>query len=245
MSPAVYQMEASLASVKSGIVEVQETIHTTEASLCLMLSEPPHHIERSAYGQFAMPSRIHVGLPLRLLEARPDVRQAVRNMEIAYYDVQQARQSFFPDITLSAALGWSNGQGTVNPAQFLAQAAASLVQPIFAQGRLRARYKNAKLEQDKARLQFTQTLLTAGNEVYCQMHICSKTERKAAYLSSIIRSLSDAYVGTRELMNNGTNTYVEVLKAQEDLLRAQITDVQNNYEGIQAVINLYLALGGF
>lgn len=46
-------------------------------------------------------------------------------------------------------------------------------------------------------------------------------------------------------MNNGTNTYVEVLKAQEDLLTAQLTEVQNRYDGIQALINLYTALGGF
>ena len=46
-------------------------------------------------------------------------------------------------------------------------------------------------------------------------------------------------------MKNGTNTYVEVLKAQEDLLTAQITEAQNHYEGIQALINLYTALGGF
>ena len=76
MSPAVYQMEAYLAGVQSGIVDVQETILTTEAALCLMLSEQPHHIDRSQYEKFVMPSELHVGLPLRLLEARPDVRQA-------------------------------------------------------------------------------------------------------------------------------------------------------------------------
>ena len=50
MSPAVYQMEASLASVQSGIVEVQENIRITEAALCLLLSEPPHPIERAQFG---------------------------------------------------------------------------------------------------------------------------------------------------------------------------------------------------
>lgn len=245
MSPAVYQMEASLASVQSGIVDVQETIHTTEATLCLLLSESPHHIERAPFGKFIMPSQLHVGLPLRLLQVRPDVRQAARGIEVAYYDVQQARQAFYPDITLTATLGWSNGEGAVSPAQFLAQAAASLVQPLFSQGKLRARYKNAQIDQEIARLQFTQTLLSAGNEVYQQLCICHKTEQKAAYLTSIVNSLHEAYLGTSELMKNGTNTYVEVLKAQEDLLTAQITEVQNHFEGIQALINLYLALGGF
>ena len=245
MSPAVYQMEASLASVQSGIVEVQETILTTEAALCLLLSEAPHSIPRSQYGKFVMPDQLHVGLPLRLLDARPDVRQAARNIEVAYYDVQQARQAFYPDVTLSATLGWSNGEGVVNPAQFLAQAAASMVQPLFMQGRLKARYKNSKIDQEKARLQFVQTLLNAGGEVYHWLRICHKTEQKSAYLTSIVNSLHEAYLGTQELMKNGTNTYVEVLKAQEDLLTAQITEVQNHFEGVQALINLYTALGGF
>ena len=46
-------------------------------------------------------------------------------------------------------------------------------------------------------------------------------------------------------MNYGTNTYLEVLTAQEDLLSTQITEVQNRNDGIQALINLYTALGGF
>ena len=245
MSPAVYQMEASLASVKSGIVDVLETIHTTEATLCLLLSEPPHTIKRSPHGTFVMPEQLHIGLPLRLLSARPDVRQAERDMEIAFYERQQAQQAFYPDLTLSGSLGWSNGEGAVNPAQFLSNAVASLTQRIFMQGKLRAQYKNAKIEQEKVRLQFVQTLLGAGNEVYQQLRICHKTEQKAAYLTSIVSSLHEAYLGTSELMKNGTNTYVEVLKAQEDLLTAQITEAQNHYEGIQALINLYTALGGF
>lgn len=245
MSPAVYQMEGSLASVQSGIVEVQETIHATEAALCLLLSESPHPIPRSKFGLFVMPEQLHVGLPLRLLSARPDVRRAARSMEIAYYERQQARQAFYPDITLSGTLGWTNAEGIVNPGQFLAAAVASMVQPVFNQGKLRARYRNASIEQEKVRLQFVQTLLTAGNEVYQQLRICHKTEQKAAYLTSIVNSLHEAYTGTSELMKNGTNTYVEVLKAQEDLLTAQITEVQNHYEGIQALINLYTALGGF
>ena len=245
MSPAVYQMEAYLAGVQSGIVDTKENILTTEATLCLMLSEPPHHIDRAQYEKFVMPAQLHVGLPVRLLEARPDVRQAARNIEVAYYDVQQARQAFFPDLTISATLGWSNGEGAINPSQFLAQAIASLVQPLFMHGTLKARYKNAKLDQEKARLQFVQTLLNAGNEVYRQLHICRKTEQKAVYLASTVKSLNEAYIGTRELMNNGTNTYVEVLKSQEDLLKAQITEVENHFEGVQALINLYTALGGF
>lgn len=243
-SPAVYQMEASLLSVRSGIVELRENILDTEAALCLLLSEAPHHIERSPYGTFHMPERISVGVPLQLLALRPDVRQAERNMEIAYYDTQQARQSFYPDIVITAGAGWSNENGTVNPGKMLFEAIASLTQPLFAQGKLRARYKNAQLEQEKAQLQFSQTLLNAGNEVYRYLHLCHMTQQKAGYLRQMVTSLNEAYEGTQELMDNGTNTYVEVLKAQEDLLKAQLSETENHILGIQALINLYTALGG-
>ena len=122
---------------------------------------------------------------------------------------------------------------------------ASLTQPLFAHGKIKARYRNAQAEQEKMRLQFVQTLLNAGNEVYRYLHECHKAQRKAAYIADCVRALNESYLATRELMNHGTNTYLEVLTAQEDLLQAQITEVQNSDDGIQALINLYTALGGF
>jgi outer membrane protein TolC len=191
-----------------------------------------------------MPERLSVGIPLQLLSARPDVRQAEKKMEIAYYDTQQARQSYYPNIVITANTGWSNDKGAVNPGKFLAEAIASLTQPIFAQGKLRAKYRNAKLEQEKTNLQFEQTLLNAGNEVYRYLNVCEKSRQRVKYFTTMIAALNEAYIGTRELMNNGTNTYLEVLKAQEDLLTTQLEEVENRYTGVQAFINLYTALGG-
>ena len=90
-----------------------------------------------------------------------------------------------------------------------------------------------------------QTLLNAGNEVFTYLHDCQRTEKKAIYIADCVRALNESYLGTRELMNYGTNTYLEVLTAQEDLLSTQITEVQNRNAGIQSLINLYTALGGF
>lgn len=244
-SPAVHQMEASLESVRIGILELQEDIITTESALCLLLSEPPHHIQRSPYGTFHVPKQLHVGIPLRLLSARPDVRQAERAMEIAFYNTQQARQNFYPDITITGTLGWGNDDGLVNPSKLLAGAVASIVQPLFMQGKLRAQYKNRQIDQEKASLQFTQTLLNAGNEIYTHLHTCIKSEEQIKHYAIMINALQQAYDATLELMNNGTNTYLEVLKAQEDLLSGQLSEVENTNDEIQAFINLYTALGGF
>lgn len=241
-SPAVYQMEASLEEVRIDIVDLRNSIITTEASLCQLLAEPPHHIERAAFGEFKMPEQIHIGLPARLLDARPDVRMAERNMEIAYYSTQQAKQDYYPNISIDALVGFS---GTVDALDFIAQAVGSLVQPIFQGGQLNAQLRNAKKDQEKAQLEFVQTLYDAGSEVYQYLNNCRTAEEKAEHIELRVNALQEAYSATTELMNNGNTTYLEVLTAQESLLSAEFTMVQNRYEMIQALINLYSALGGF
>ncbi len=239
-SPGVYQMEASVSQVKADILDLRNSILTTEAILCNLLAEPPHHIERAPFGTFQMPKEFHLGLPVRLLDARPDVRLAERNMEIAYYGTQQARQAFYPTLTIDGLFGMA-----ASPVQMLGQAIGSLVQPIFAGGKLSAQLKNAKADQEKARLEFEQTLLDAGSEVYTYLYDCRTALQKAEFIDARVKSLQSAYDATSELMMNGTNTYLEVLTAQESLLEAQLGQVENRYESIQALINLYTALGGF
>lgn len=241
-SPAVHQMEASLEEIRTEIIDLRNTIVATEASLCLLLAEPPHHIERAKFGEFQMPEQIHIGLPARLLDARPDVRMAERNMEIAYYSTQQARQHFYPNITISGMVGYN---GTFDALDLIGQAVGQLTQPIFQGGQLRAQVRNAKKEQEKAELEFVQALYKAGNEVYQYINVCQTAEEKAKHIEIRVNALQEAYSATKELMNNGSTTYLEVLTAQESLLSAEFIMVQNRYEMIQALINLYSALGGF
>lgn len=241
-SPAVYEMQASLENLRADIVDLRNSIASTEASLCLLLAEPPHHIERSTFDRFEMPEQIHIGLPVRLLDARPDVRMAERNVEMAYYSTQQARQSFYPSLSIDGLIGYA---GTFNALGLIAEAVGSLAQPIFQGGQLKAQLRNAKADQEKARLDFAYTLYKAGSEVYKYKKACETAEEKATHIDIRVNALREAYSATTELMNHGSTTYLEVLTAQESLLSAQLSQVENQYEMIQALINLYTALGGF
>ena len=241
-SPAVYEMQASLEALRADIVTLRYNIATTEASLCQLLVEPPHHIERSSFDQFEMPELIHIGLPIRLLDARPDVRMAERNMEIAYYSTQQARQSFYPSLSLDGLFGLA---GTFSALDLIGQAVGSLTQPILHGGQLTAQLRNAKAEQEKARLEFVQTLYDAGSEVYQYKKAIETAEEKTGHIDIRVNALQEAFSATTELMNHGSTTYLEVLTAQESLLSAQLAQVENRYELVQALINLYTALGGF
>ena len=241
-SPAVYEMQASLESLRVNIVDLRNSIASAEASLCLLLNEPPHHIERATFEEFEMPEQIHLGLPVRLLDARPDVRMAERNMELAYYTTQQAHQSFYPAISIDGLIGLG---GAADALGLIAQAAGTLTQPIFQGGRLKAQLRNAQKEQEKAQIEFAHTLYSAGSEVYTYIHDCETTGAKAEHIDVLVDALQEAYNATIELMDNGSTTYLEVLTAQESLLSAELKQVQNQYEMIHALINLYQALGGF
>jgi outer membrane protein TolC len=91
---------------------------------------------------------------------------------------------------------------------------------------------------------YVQTIIDAGNQVNEAVADCQAAREKYAYYRRQVEVLYDAYTGTHELMDNGKANYLEVLTAQESLLNAQLTEVQNLYNGTQAVIALYIALGG-
>ena len=89
-----------------------------------------------------------------------------------------------------------------------------------------------------------QTVINAGNQVNEAMADCMTAREKHGYFHRQVEVLYDAYSGTHELMDNGKASYLEVLTAQESLLNAQLSEAMNMYDAAQAVIALYIALGG-
>ena len=246
-STAVNQMEASYLKVKTQIVDTRRKIVATENAICRLLAVTPQHIERSAWGTSSFDSDIlKVGVPASMLELRPDIRMANFAMEEAFYNTQAARSAFYPRITLGGTAGWTNSLGgmIVNPAGLLLSLVGQLTQPIFAQGKLSANLKIAKLTEQDLQKQYVQTVINAGNQVNEAIADCQASREKNGYYQRQLAVLHDAYIGTHELMDNGKASYLEVLTAQESLLSAQLGEAMNLYEGSQALIALYIALGG-
>jgi outer membrane protein TolC len=167
-------------------------------------------------------------------------------MEEAFYNTQAARSAFFPTITLSGAAGWTNsgGMGIVNPGKLLWNAIGQLTQPIFQRGSIKANYKIQKLTEEDVQRKYVQTVIDAGNQVNEALADCQAARDKHQYYHRQVAVLNEAYYGTHQLMDNGKANYLEVLTAQESLLSAQLNEVTNMYNGAEAVIALYIALGG-
>lgn len=243
---AVRQYEANLYSVQSSVLELKDQIFTVENSLSAMLGSTPHRIERSTLEAQRMPEELHTGVPVQLLAARPDVEYAEKTLVQAFYATNEARAALYPSISLSGSAGWTNSAGVaiVNPGKLLLSAAASLLQPIFQNGALRARLKIAKAQQEEAQLQFRQTVLNAGNEVNNAMASCQTARANRTLCERKVEALSAAVESTQLLMRHGTATYLEVLVARQALLGAQLDEIANRFAELQAAVNLYQALGG-
>ena len=244
-STAVNQMESSCMSVKVQIIETQRSIRNIENTLCKLLAITPRPIARGTWGAYELPLRFGTGVPASLLENRPDIRVADQQLAEAFYNTALARSQFFPSFSLQGILGWTNSGGIIaDPGALLLKALASLTQPIFAQGKLRAQLKIAKLNQEDKLNNYVQTVLNAGNQVNEWLADCQAAQDKDALYKRQVAVLKEAYAGTHELMESGKASYIEVLTAQESLLSAQLSEAENMYDGANALIGLYIALGG-
>ncbi|WP_300702984.1 TolC family protein [Bacteroides sp.] len=242
----VEQSRAAYAQVLASLPEIRRSIRETENALSILLGETPQNVQRGVLEAQQLPSEFSVGIPLQLLSNRPDVKAAEMSLAAAYYNTNTARSAFYPKIMLSGSAGWTNSAGSaiINPAKFLASAIGSLTQPLFQNGVNIAKLRIAKAQQEEAKIQFQQTLLSAGGEVSNALYQYQAATETAASRSVQVNSSKNAADYTKELFNLGTSTYLEVLSAEQSYLSAQISEVSDTYNRMQAVVSLYQALGG-
>ena len=245
-SAAVEQSRTAYAQVMASLPDIRQSIRETENALCLMLHQPAQSIARGVLEEQQLPTEFSVGIPLQLLSNRPDVKAAEMSLAASYYNTNSARAAFYPQITLSGSGGWTNnsGAGIVNPGKLLASAIGSLTQPLFYRGANIARLKQAKAQEEQAKIQFQTALLNAGNEVSNALHLYQMEKNKAVSRTIQVNSARQAASDTKELFNLGTSTYLEVLSAEQSYLSAQLAEVSDTFSSMQAVISLYQALGG-
>lgn len=243
---AVAQMEAAAHSAEASLFDIEFQIREVENGLCALLGQTPHAIKRSSFAEQSFPEELAAGVPVQLLANRPDVRIAEYNLMQAFYSTAAARSALYPTLTLSGLLGWTNNAGNIvtNPGGLLLSAAASLTAPIFNSGKARAGVKIAEAQHEEALISFKQSLLNAGAEVNNSLSQIQSSRAKQEWRAKQINALERAVESTELLMQYGSTTYLEVLTAQQNLLSGRIAEINDYFEEVQGIINLYTALGG-
>lgn len=243
---AVLQARANRMALESSILSLRQNIHETENALSTLLAMPAQAIERGTLDRQRFPEELSVGMPLQLLANRPDVKQAENTLAQAFYATNAARAAFYPSITLSGTLGWTNNGGgaILNPGKWLLGAIGTMTQPLFNKGINLANLKIAKAQQEEVTLLFRQSLLDAGKEVNDALTGWQTARQRVKIDNNQIALLQEAVRKTEILMRHSPTTYLEVLTAQQSLLAAELTEAQDRFDEIQSVILLYHALGG-
>ena len=243
---AVLQAKANKLSVEANILTLEKEILAVENSLCALVGIVPMQITRSTLADQELPQTLSAGVPAELLSRRPDVRQAELALAQAFYNVNSARASFYPNLTLSGTLGWTTGNGNIvlDPGSLIANLIASLSQPVFGRGVNKARLQAAQAQYEQAGYLFRQSLLDAGVEVNNALTLWQTAKKRVELGKKQIVSLQAAVWNTQLLMKHGNADYLEVLTAQKNLLQAELTEASDKLDEIKSVINLYRALGG-
>ena len=245
-STGVQSAEANYYSVQTQRVDLQRQIRETENSLSLLLAQPVQTIARGKLEDQSLPTNLSIGIGLRMLNNRPDIHYAEMSLAQCFYNVETARSKFYPNLTISGSGTFTNssGIGIVNPGKWLLSAVGSLVQPIFQHGQIVAGLKVAKAQYEQAYNKWQNAILSAGSEVSNALVVYNSAEEKSRLEAKRIATLKQNVEDTKQLLNQSNSTYLEVITAQQNLLNAELSKVADDFNKMQAVVNLYQALGG-
>ncbi len=245
-STSVQSAEANYYSVQAQKADLKRQIREVENSLSLLLGKQAQAISRGKLDEQSLPTNFSTGIALQMLNNRPDVHYAEMSLAQCFYNVENARSKFYPSITISGSGAFTNssGMGIVNPGKWLLSAVGSLVQPIFQNGRLIAGLKVAKAQQEQAYNTWQQAVLSAGSEVSNALVLYNTSEEKSNIEAKQIEVLKKNVEDTKNLMASSGSTYLEVITAQQSLLNVELSKIVDDFNKMQAVVNLYYALGG-
>jgi len=243
---AVVQSEASRYAVEVTIPDIQQSIRQTENALSILLGRVPGPIERSSLSSQIAIGYVQTGVPSQLLANRPDVQEAEENFRYYFELTNVARTYFYPALTITASAGWSTTavSDLFSPTALLKNIAAGLTQPIFNNGINKTRLKIAQGQQQEALYNFQKIVLTAGQEVSNSLFSYQSVLEKTNARDSQIVNLQKAVNYTQQLVRYSSANYTEVLTAEQNLLSAELGQVNDQLQKWQAIINLYSALGG-
>ncbi len=243
----VAQQETAVALLSAAIPPLVQELRQTVFALAVLIGKTPESIDidSGALTDLKVPEVVE-GIPSELLSRRPDVAEAEQQLIAANADITVARASLFPSIELTASGGYASSAlaSLVSPYNRVYAVSAGLTQPIFHGGALRG-----QLQYDKARYaellsNYHKAALTAFSNVESALAATQQVTEEELRQQDAVEKAQRAYKFARTQMSAGTVNILNVLNTENALFSAQDVLVQVRYLRLQALINLFTALGG-
>ncbi|RTY80135.1 efflux transporter outer membrane subunit [Flavobacterium sp. LS1P28] len=234
-----YATEIILADLKNNSIILENT-------MSILMGEASAKIERSTFETQSLQPTITLGVPATLLRNRPDVIAAEYNFISSFEQTNVAKSNFYPTLKLTATGGLQSIdlKEWFSANSLFANIITGLTQPIFNQRQIKTRFEIAKANQEKAYLQFEQSLLTAGKEVSDALAQYNNETYKLTVRGKQVAALNKATDYSDELLTYGLANYLEVLTVKDNALNAELSLIDNKFQQYKAIIQLYRALGG-
>lgn len=242
----VKQTEAQKYATELIIADLKNNTILLENTLSILLGEASTKIERSSFETQKLQPTITLGVASALLRNRPDVIAAEYNLISNFEMTNVAKSSFYPSLKITATGGLQSIdiKEWLSTNSIFATVITGLTQPIFNQRQIKTKYEIAKANQEKAYIQFEQSLLTAGKEVSDALAQYNNETYKITVREKQVDALKKAANFSDELLTYGLANYLEVLTSKNDALNAELNLVDNKFQQYKAIIQLYKALGG-
>ena len=243
----VAQQETAVALLNAAVPPLQQQFRQTVHALAVLIGKTPESVdvETGTLTQLLSPAIVE-GLPSQLLSRRPDVAEAEQNLIAANADITVARAALFPDIQLTAGGGYESTAlaGLVSPANQVYSVAAGLTQPIFHGGALRAQVAFSKARYTALLTTYHKTVLTAFSNVEDALVATQQTAELQKRQQEAVTTAKRAFEFAERQMSAGTVNILTVLNTENALFSAQDQLVQDNFLRLQALVDLFTALGG-
>ncbi|MDR4954996.1 TolC family protein [Chryseobacterium sp. ES2] len=247
-SLAVQQSEAQKKTAELLIPLAKQNISIQENALSILCGEYPTGIEREGDLKTMIPeNKLSEGLPAQLLSRRPDLKMAEFNVISLNSKTGLAKAAMYPSISLSPQIGvnsnkfssWFDIPGSITKA-----IAANLAAPIFQKKQLKTAYDTALIEQEKAGINFKQSVMNAVGEVSDAMAKSKGSSERLHLLEQRTAILDKGINDALKLYKSGMATYLEVITAQNNKLQNDLEAINVTLEKLNAEVDLYRALGG-
>ena len=242
----VAEARASLDFAQSGLRNAQQLYTQARRNLEVLIGRYPAAKIEVSQTFSPLPPSITPGLPSSLLQRRPDVIAAERQVQAAFHTREAARLALYPSFSLNVVGGHFGdlllaAQG-LNP--WLFHSAVGMSIPIYEGGALRAQVKIATAQQEQAVAHYGSVSLTAFEEVESALTNEDLLSQRLPLEENAVRERADAFrLGEIKYRYGSTDLFV-VLQLQEELVNQQISLIKLRYALLGNRINLHLALGG-
>jgi outer membrane protein, multidrug efflux system len=240
------QAESQYEAAAAQVPEFERQIARQENFISVLLGANPSHIQRGRSIDELLFPDVPDALPASLLERRPDIVQAEQNMIAANANIGVAKAAYFPDISLTAALGLESAQlsdlfkGPSKAWSF----GGSLTQPIFNAGRIRSQVAQAEALERQALYSYQKSIISAFQDVEDALVDRTKFGQARVEQAKNVAALQRFRDLAALRYKEGATIYLEVSSAEQSLLNAQLSLVGTQSQLFQSYANLYRAMGG-